>query len=94
MPNFWRSCSRAAQAGVSCTDSAATLSWASVNEPEGVGDADWEACARVLIAHGVPQAVRDPSNPNGVLIDGRAMRFSEAVADVLLGIDGGASAST
>ncbi|WP_175840686.1 ankyrin repeat domain-containing protein [Burkholderia arboris] len=70
------------------SDALGTLSWASVNEPEGVGDPDWEACARVLIAYGVPQAVRDLSNPDGVLIDGRAMRFSEAVTDVLLGIDG------
>ncbi|WP_175716087.1 hypothetical protein [Burkholderia anthina] len=32
-----------------------------------------------LLAHGVPHAV---------LIDGRTMRFSDAVADVLLGLDG------
>ncbi|WP_175835280.1 ankyrin repeat domain-containing protein [Burkholderia anthina] len=70
------------------SDALGTLSWASVNEPAGVGDADWEACARVLLAHGVPRAVRDPSNPEAVLIDGRAMRFSDAVADVLLGLDG------
>ncbi|WP_321791781.1 hypothetical protein [Burkholderia pyrrocinia] len=76
------------------SDALGTLSWASVNEPEGVGHPDWEACARVLIAHGVPQAVRDLSNPDRVLIDGRAMQFSEAVADVLLGIDGGQPAST
>ncbi|QRR07730.1 hypothetical protein FPJ27_15905 [Burkholderia sp. MS455] len=76
------------------SDALGVLSWASVNEPEGVGHPDWEACARVLIAYGVPQAVRDPSNPDRVLIDGRAMRFSEAVTDALLGIDGGQSAST
>lgn len=76
------------------SDALGTLSWASVNEPEGVGHPDWEACARVLLAHGVPQAVRDPSNPDRVLIDGRAMQFSEAVADALLGIDGGQPAST
>ena len=75
------------------SDALGTLSWASVNEPEHVGAADWEACARVLLAHGVPQAARDPSNPDGVLIDGRAMRFSEAVTDVLLGIDGGPPAA-
>nr|WP_241012106.1 ankyrin repeat domain-containing protein [Burkholderia sp. Ac-20392] len=75
------------------SDALGTLSWASVNEPEHVGASDWEACARVLLAHGVPQAARDPSNPDGVLIDGRAMRFSEAVTDVLLGIDGGPTAS-
>ncbi|WP_338640327.1 hypothetical protein [Burkholderia pyrrocinia] len=76
------------------SDALGTLSWASVNEPEDVGDPDWEACARVLLAHGVPPAVRDPSNPDRVLIDGRAMQFSEAVADALLGIDGGQPAST
>ncbi|AOK38758.1 ankyrin repeat domain-containing protein [Burkholderia cenocepacia] len=76
------------------SDALGTLSWASVNEPEGAGEADWEACARVLLAHGVPPAVRDPSNPDGVLIDGRAMRFSEAVTDVLLGSDGGRPVST
>ncbi|MCA8302725.1 hypothetical protein LGN24_14635 [Burkholderia seminalis] len=76
------------------SDALGTLSWASVNEPEGVDVPDWEACARVLIAHGVPQAVRDPSHPDAVLIDGRTMQFSEAVADVLLGIDGGPAAST
>ncbi|WP_176050020.1 ankyrin repeat domain-containing protein [Burkholderia sp. BCC1644] len=75
------------------SDALGTLSWASVNEPEGVDGPDWEACARVLIAHGVPQAVRDPSHPAAVLIDGRTMRFSEAVTDVLLGIDGGPPAS-
>ncbi|WP_322087403.1 hypothetical protein [Burkholderia sp. BCC1999] len=76
------------------SDALGTLSWASVNEPEGVDVPDWEACARVLIAHGVPQAVRDPSHPAAVLIDGRTMQFSEAVTDVLLGIDGGPPAST
>ena len=74
------------------SDALGTLSWASVNEPEQAGAADWEACARVLLAHGVPHATR-PSNPDDVLIDGRAMRFSEAVTDVLLGIDGGPAAS-
>ncbi|WP_322081253.1 hypothetical protein [Burkholderia sp. BCC1972] len=76
------------------SDALGTLSWASVNEPEGADLPDWEACARVLIAHGVPQATRDPSQPDAVLVDGRTMRFSEAVTDVLLGIDGEAPAST
>ncbi|WP_175996073.1 ankyrin repeat domain-containing protein [Burkholderia stabilis] len=71
------------------SDALGTLSWASVNEPADLGEPDWEACARVLLAHGVPQAARDPSNPEGVLVDGRAMRFSEAVTDVLLGIESG-----
>ncbi|RQS33526.1 hypothetical protein DIE03_09175 [Burkholderia sp. Bp8992] len=76
------------------SDALGTLSWASVNEPEGADVPDWEACARVLIAHGVPHATRDPSQPDAVLVDGRTMRFSEAVTDVLLGIDGEAPAST
>ncbi|AOJ35587.1 ankyrin repeat domain-containing protein [Burkholderia metallica] len=75
------------------SDALGTLAWASVNEPEHVGPADWEACARVLLAHGVPLAARHPSNPDGVLIDGRALYFSEAVTDILLGIDGGGPAS-
>lgn len=41
-----------------------------------------------LLAHGVPHAARNPSDPEAVLIDGRTMRFSDAVADVLLGLDG------
>ena len=40
------------------SDALGTLSWASVNEPEQAGAADWEACARVLLAHGVPHATR------------------------------------
>ncbi|WP_185640559.1 hypothetical protein [Burkholderia sp. Bp9142] len=47
----------------------------------------------MVVTDGVPQAVRDLANPDGVRIDGRAMRFSEAVTDVLLGIDGGPPAA-
>ncbi|EGC98566.1 hypothetical protein B1M_40963, partial [Burkholderia sp. TJI49] len=66
------------------SDVLGTLSWASVNEPADVGEPDWAACARALVAHGLPAAVRDPSDPERVLIDGRSMRFSEAVTEVLL----------
>lgn len=61
-----------------------TLSWASVNEPAGIGDPDWTGCARALKAHRLPKAERDPSNPARVLIDGQPIRFSEGVTEVLL----------
>ncbi len=61
-----------------------TLSWASVNKPTGIGDPDWNGCARALMVHGLPKVERDPSNPECVLIDGRPMRFSESVTEVLL----------
>jgi hypothetical protein len=61
-----------------------TLSWASVNEPTGIGDPDWSGCARVLMAHGLPKVERDPSNPGRVLDRSRPMRFSESVTEVLL----------
>jgi ankyrin repeat protein len=70
------------------SDVLGTLSWASVNEPENDGQPDWAACARALMAHGLPAAVRDPSNPEGLLIDGRPMRFSEAVVEVLSSAEG------
>ncbi|MBR0963829.1 hypothetical protein JQ554_06930 [Bradyrhizobium diazoefficiens] len=66
------------------SDVLGTLSWASVNEPTGISDPDWIGCTHVLIAHGLPTAERDPSNHERVLIDGRAMRFSESVTEVLL----------
>lgn len=59
-----------------------TLSWASINEP--VADGDLAACARVLLAHGMPAAQRDPGNPELVLIAGRKAQFSEEVTNVLL----------
>jgi ankyrin repeat protein len=66
-----------------------TLSWASINEPnahESVDgpDPDWSACARALKAHGLPRIEPDPTNPLRVLIDGRPMRFSETVTEILL----------
>ena len=60
-----------------------TLSWASCNEP--VDDGDWVGCAEALVAHGMPAAHPDPENPDGAIIDGRRMGFSDAVADFLLG---------
>lgn len=64
-----------------------TLSWASLNKPQGVGD--WPRCAEVLLAHGMPRAEPgasdDPSDPTRyVFIDGRNMTFADDVIDVLL----------
>jgi len=61
-----------------------TLSWVSVNEPTGGTNPDWIGCARALIAHGLPRAAPDPSNLERVLVDGRPVRFSEAVTEALL----------
>lgn len=63
-----------------------TLSWASSNEPEGVGD--WVGCAQALVAYGMPAGRADPEDPAGVVIDGHSRRFSDEVSDVLLGIAG------
>jgi hypothetical protein len=59
-----------------------TLSWASCNEP--VADGDWVGCARALMAHGLPRAVRDGDDPDRVVIGGRRERFSDDVMEVLL----------
>jgi ankyrin repeat protein len=64
-----------------------TLSWASLNQPPDIGD--WAACAGALVAHGMPRAQRSPvTDPSGaaqlVEIDGRQMRFSEEVGEVLV----------
>ncbi|PCE22871.1 hypothetical protein BWP39_24630 [Paraburkholderia acidicola] len=59
-----------------------TLSWASINEPDA--DGDLAACARALLAHGMPAAQRDPGNPELVLIAGRRARFSEEITNILL----------
>jgi ankyrin repeat protein len=69
------------------SDALGTLSWASVNEPTGFAQPDWPACARALVAHGLPAIERDPAHPEDsgrVLIEGRPMRFSEEVAEALL----------
>ena len=58
-----------------------TLSFASTNEP--VPEGDWATCARLLRAHGLPAARRDPADPETVNIDGRTLRFSEEVAEAL-----------
>jgi ankyrin repeat protein len=60
-----------------------TLSWASINQP--VAGGDWAGCARVLRAHGLPQAERDPADPKRLLIEGRPARFSQEVTDILVG---------
>ncbi|SDH62319.1 ankyrin repeat domain-containing protein [Paraburkholderia phenazinium] len=61
-----------------------TLSWASLNEPTGPGNPDWIGCARALMAHGLPNVERDPSNPERLLIEGRPKQFSEGVTEALL----------
>jgi hypothetical protein len=66
------------------SDVIGTLSWASLNEPTGIGDPDWGGCARELMARGLPPAERDPSNPERVLIDGRSMSFADGVMEVML----------
>ncbi|NIE62351.1 ankyrin repeat domain-containing protein [Burkholderia sp. Ax-1719] len=66
------------------SDALGTLSWASVNEPTGFDQPDWPACARALLAHGLPAIERDPAHPERVLIEGRPMRFSEDVTQALL----------
>lgn len=63
-----------------------TLSWASLNEP--VPGGDWVGCAQALVAHGMPTARPDPegTEDGAVLLGGRRSRFSEEVADYLLGL--------
>lgn len=63
-----------------------TLSWASLNEPEPGGD--WVGCAQALVAHGMPTARPDPegTGDGAVLLGGQRSRFSEEVADYLLGL--------
>ncbi len=62
-----------------------TLSWASLNQPAANGD--WVACAAALVAHGMPTAERDPSDPTCVLIAGKRKQFSDDVTAFLLGED-------
>jgi hypothetical protein len=61
-----------------------TLSWASINEPAATDTGDWVGCARALVAQGLPEARRDASDPERLMIDGRSMLFSESVAQALL----------
>ncbi|MFT3717171.1 ankyrin repeat domain-containing protein [Pseudorhodoferax sp.] len=63
-------------------DCSGTLSWASVNRPDGPGD--WLGCAQALVAHGMPGARPDPQAADTVLLDGRRKRFSDEVTDFLL----------
>lgn len=60
-----------------------TLSWASLNAPDGVGD--WVGCAEALLAQGLPAAIPDPEQADGVISDGVRRRFSTAVTRALLG---------
>jgi ankyrin repeat protein len=63
-----------------------TLSWASLNQPAEFGD--WAGCARALLAHGMPHALRPVTDANPlerwVEIGGRKKAFSDEVTDVLL----------
>ncbi|MEM6407014.1 MAG: ankyrin repeat domain-containing protein [Pseudomonadota bacterium] len=61
-----------------------TLNWASLNRPEP--DGDWVACAKALVAHGMPGAVRDPDHPDSVIVDGVQRRFSDEVTMYLLSV--------
>jgi len=62
-----------------------TLSWASCNTPDAQGaPQDWVGCAQALVAHGMPAARPDPLAPDGVLVGGRQMHFSDEVTDFLL----------
>jgi hypothetical protein len=63
-----------------------TLSWASCYEP--VEDGDWVECARALLAHGMPGAVAIDGESDVVLVEGRRMRFSDEVCEVLIGEPG------
>jgi ankyrin repeat protein len=67
------------------SDVLGTLSWASINEPtHTIDDPNWAGCARALVESGLPKATPDPADVECLLIDGRSMRFSEEVAEVLL----------
>lgn len=60
-----------------------TLAWASLNAPEESGD--WLACAKALVAHGMPLAHRHPDDPLSVIVDGKTKQFSDDVTDFLVG---------
>lgn len=63
-------------------DVVGTLSWTSINEP--AKDGDWVACARALVAQGMPTAEHESANSETVTIAGRKARFSAEVTEVLL----------
>jgi hypothetical protein len=67
-----------------------TLSWASYNEP--VEGGDWLGCAEALVAHGMPTAQPDPEGFETVIVNGHPKRFSEEVAEFLLGGQAGQTA--
>lgn len=66
------------------SDVIGTLSWASINRPQGEGA--WERCAEALLKHGMPpgELMASEGPVRAVLIDGRDMTFAEDVTDVLL----------
>ena len=68
-----------------------TLAWASWNTPDLVDpdgrSGDWAGCARALLAHGLPPGRPDSASGEGILIDGRSLRFADEVAEALLGRD-------
>ncbi len=63
-----------------------TLSWASLNQP--VESGDWVACAEALVASGMPAALRNPTDPQSVLVAGKRRQFSDEVTEFLLGRSG------
>jgi len=60
-----------------------TLAWASLNPP--VENGDWLACAKALVAHGMPLARRHPDDPLSVIVDGKTRQFSDDVTGFLVG---------
>lgn len=64
-------------------DASGTLGWGSLNRP--VEGGDWLGCARALVAHGMPWGERDPGGSDDVILDGRRKRFSDEVAEFLVG---------
>lgn len=59
------------------------LSWASINVP--VEDGDWVGCARALREHGMPGATAIAGEEEVVMVDGVRRRFSDEVAEEMLG---------
>jgi hypothetical protein len=50
-----------------------------------VEDGDWVECARMLLARGMPGAAAIDGESDVVLVEGRRMRFSEEVCEVMVG---------